>query len=159
MGISTDRAGRGPRSNINITPLVDVALVLLILFLVAMPILVHHMPLEVPPEAPPGSVSTTSPIVLVGQADGTVELDDGTGAARTVSRTDLARTIRPMLDAIQTERVVFVDFDRELEYQEVISIIDTVKGIGRDATGNEVRPVRIAVKASSRRPSADPTGE
>jgi biopolymer transport protein TolR len=153
MGISTDRAGRGPRSNINITPLVDVALVLLILFLVAMPILVHHMPVEVPPEAAPRTVSATTPIVLVGQADGTVELGDGRGAARTVSRVDLARTIRPMLDAIETERVVFVDFDRELEYQDVISIIDTVKGMGRDGTGNEVRPVKIAVKGKSNRPS------
>jgi biopolymer transport protein ExbD len=156
MGISTDRAGRGPRSNINITPLVDVALVLLILFLVAMPILVHHVPVEVPREANPSEVAATTPIVLVGQADGTVELDDGKSAPRTVSRTDLARTIRPMLDAVETERVVFVDFDRELEYQDVVSIIDTVKGMGRDATGNEVAPVRIAVKKRSTSSSAVP---
>lgn len=86
MGISTGKSGKGPRSDINITPLVNVVLVLLIIFLVAMPIRLLHIPVEVPRELTHIEVSSASPIVLVGKTDGTVELDDGTGAVRHVSR-------------------------------------------------------------------------
>ncbi len=150
MAISTSKSGKGPRSDINITPLVDVALVLLIIFLVVMPIRLLHIPIEVPPSVGPEVVSPASPIVLVGKADGTVELDDGTGAKRTVDRIDLARTIRPMVDAIQDQRVVFVDFDDDLAYADVISIMDTVKGMGRDTTGHETNPVAVALRTTTR---------
>ena len=151
MGISI-RSDKGPRSAINLTPLVDVVLVLLVIFLIAMPVLVRHIPIEVPRELPPGEVSSvTSPIVLVGNADGTVEVDDGTGLKRHVSRIDLARTIRPMVDALRTDRVVFVDFDDALRYEEVVSILDTVKGMGRDAAGHESSPIKIAVRTTGRR--------
>lgn len=150
MGISTGRSGKGPRSDINITPLVDVVLVLLIIFLVAMPIRLLHIPVEVPRQMEPPEVSAVSPIVLVGKLDGTVELGDGTGPTRNVSRVDLARTIRPMVDAIQTDRVVFVDFDDELAYADVISIMDTVKGMGRDTTGHDSNPIKVAIRTTGR---------
>ena len=150
MGISTGGSGKGPRSDINITPLVDVALVLLIIFLVVMPIRLLHIAVEVPRQLEPPQVLSTSSIVLVGKLDGTVELDDGAGATRTVNRVDLARTIRPMVDALDDDRVVFVDFDDELAYTDVISIMDTVKGMGRDATGHDTNPVRVALKTARR---------
>src|SRR5688572_26847413 len=127
MGISTGGGGHGPKSDINVTPLVDVVLVLLIIFLVAMPILVRHITLEVPRKLEADEISSTSTqIVLFGKGDGTVEIDDGTGK-RSVNRIDLAKTVRPMIDAIKTERVVFVDFEKNLKYGEVISIMDTIK--------------------------------
>jgi biopolymer transport protein TolR len=150
MGISTGGTGKGPRSDINITPLVDVALVLLIIFLVVMPIRLLHIPVEVPRQLEPPEVPSASSIVLVGKLDGTVELDDGVGATRTVNRVDLARTIRPMVDAIQTDRVVFVDFDDELAYADVISIMDTVKSMGRDPAGHEANPVKVALRTTGR---------
>src|SRR5262245_42985186 len=123
MGIAT-ASGKRPRSDIKITPLVDVALVLLVIFLVAMPIVVRHIPIDVPRELEPEQVSSLStPIVLLGRLDGTVEVDDGTGSTRSVSRIDLARTIRPMVDAMVTDRVVFVDFDDAVRYEEVVSIM------------------------------------
>jgi biopolymer transport protein TolR len=149
MGISTGGSERGPRSYINITPLVDVVLVLLIIFLVVMPIGMHHIPVEVPREAEPIEVAPAA-IVLFGSADGTVQLEDGTGARRSVSRSDLATTIRPMVEALEDERVVFVDFDNEVEYEDVVSIMDTVKGMGKDAAGHDVNPVKVAVKTAGR---------
>jgi biopolymer transport protein ExbD len=150
MGISTGNSRKGPRSDINITPLVDVALVLLIIFLVVVPIQSTHIPIEVPPEAGPNVVSPISPIVLFGKLDGTVELDDGTGTTRSVNRVDLARTIRPMMEALKTDRVVFVDFEADLAYADVISIMDTVKAMGKDATGQDVNPVRLALKTTGK---------
>ena len=146
MGISAGGNRNGVRSELNVTPLVDVVLVLLIIFMVSMPILLKHITVEVPRKLDANEVSaTSSQIVLLGKADGTVDIDDGTGA-RAVNRTDLAKSLRPMIDAIKTERVVFVDFEDELQYNEVVSIMDTVKGLGKDASGNEPNPVKVALK-------------
>ena len=151
MGISTGGGGKGPKSDINVTPLVDVVLVLLIIFLVAMPILLHQITIEVPRKLDVDEISSTSTqIVLFGKADGTVEIDDGTGK-RSVNRIDLAKTVRPMIDAIKTEKVVFVDFDDQMQYAEVVSIMDTIKGMGtRDSKGNDINPVKVALKTTGR---------
>lgn len=155
MGISTGGSNKGPKSSINVTPLVDVVLVLLIIFLVAMPILIRHITLEVPRKLEADEVSSTSTqIVLLGKADGTVEVDDGTGK-RSVTRIDLAKTIRPMIEAIKTERVVFVDFEKNIKYGDVISIMDTVKGMGKDAGGKETNPVKVALKTTGKEPGAE----
>lgn len=150
MGISPRASGRSLKSDINITPLVDIVLVLLIIFLVVMPTNMHHIPVEVPREASPIEVSSATPIILFGKADGTVELDDGTGTRRSVNRVDLARTMRPMVDSRRTERVVFVDFDGEVAYEEVVSIMDTIKGMGRDAAGQDLNPVKVALRTTAR---------
>jgi biopolymer transport protein TolR len=148
MGISTGGGGAGPKSDINVTPLVDVVLVLLIIFLVAMPILLHHITIEVPRKLEADEISSTSTqIVLLGKADGTVEIDDGTGK-RSVNRIDLAKSIRPMIEAVKTERVVFVEFEDNIMYADVVSIMDTVKGMGKDASGNETNPVKVALKTT-----------
>ncbi len=76
-----------------------------------------------------------------------MEVDDGTGK-RSVNRIDLAKTIRPMIEAIKTERVVFVEFEDQILYSEVVSIMDTVKGMGKDASGNDVNPVKVALKTT-----------
>jgi len=132
-------------------------LVLLIIFLVAMPILLHHITIEVPRKLEADEISSTSTqIVLVGKADGTVEVDDGTGK-RSVNRIDLAKTIRPMIEAIKTERVVFVEFDDNIMYSDVISIMDTVKGMGKDPSGNETNPIKVALKTT--RGTEPPVGE
>lgn len=151
MGISTGGGGKGPKSDINVTPLVDVVLVLLIIFLVAMPILLHQITIEVPRKADLDEISSASTqIVLLGKADGTVEIDDGTGK-RSVNRIDLAKTVRPMVDAIKTEKVVFVDFDDNMTYEDVVSIMDTVRSMGtRDAQGNDVNAVKVALKTTGR---------
>jgi biopolymer transport protein TolR len=150
MGISAGGGGKGPKSDINVTPLVDVVLVLLIIFLVAMPILIRHITLEVPRKLEADEISSTSTqIVLLGKADGTVEIDDGTGK-RSINRIDLAKTVRPMIDAIKTERVVFVDFEKNIKYADVISIMDTVKGMGKDAGGKETNPVKVALKTTGK---------
>lgn len=158
MIISTGRARTGQRSDINITPLVDVALVLLIIFLIVMPAGVLYVRVEVPNPAPPDVGPALQRIVVVGRADGTVELDDGTGPARSVGRTGLARTLRPIVDAMKEERVVFVDFDDQLRYDEVVSILDTIKGMGRDAAGHVENPIRLAVRTVDR-PGAARLGE
>lgn len=147
MGISTGGSGAGPKSDINVTPLVDICLVLLIIFLVAMPILLKHITIEIPRKLKDDEVQvvTGTLITLCGRADGSILIDES-GAKSTILRTELAKSLRPKIEAIKNERVVFVDFDEALKYDEVVSIMDTVKGLGKDASGNDTNPVKVALR-------------
>jgi biopolymer transport protein TolR len=146
MGISAGGDKSGRKSDINVTPLVDICLVLLIIFLVAMPILLKHITIEVPRKlAEDEVVIGGTSIAILGKADGSIEIDES-GAKSSVNRIDLAKTLRPKIDAIKNERVVFVDFEDAMNYEDVVSIMDTIKGLGKDASGNETNPVKVALK-------------
>jgi biopolymer transport protein TolR len=146
MGISAGSKG-GRKSDINVTPLVDICLVLLIIFLVAMPIMLKQITIEIPRKLAEDEVQvmTGTTITLCGRANGTVDIDES-GAKSSINRIELAKTLRPKIDAIKNERVVFVDFDEALKYDDVVSIMDTVKGMGKDASGNDTNPVKVALK-------------
>jgi biopolymer transport protein TolR len=125
MGLSVGNRERSVRSDINITPLVDVVLVLLIIFMVLVPIMMRQVVIEVPPALEPGAVSTQRPVKVLLKADLSVVVDDG-DREQTVRGADLARLLRPILDAKTAERVVFVDFEAPVAWRDVISVIDTV---------------------------------
>jgi biopolymer transport protein TolR len=136
----------GPKGDINVTPLVDVVLVLLIIFMVSMPIMLMHITVEIPRKLDPTEVAVSgNQITLIGNPDGSLEVDDGGGKVN-VTRPELAKTLRPMIDAIKSERVVFIDFDDSWLYSDVVSVMDTIKAMGKDAAGMEANPVKVALK-------------
>ena len=114
MGMSTGGHKGGVQSDINVTPLIDVLLVLLIIFLVVMPIMMKMETLQVPrkidneQEMPDPNASQLTVKAKVG---GDYEFDDGNGNPITVPSADLLRTIRPKLEAMSTgtEKVFFDD--------------------------------------------------
>ena len=132
MGISAGGDKHGPKNDINVTPLVDVVLVMLIIFLVAMPIQIRKISIEVPRELEDQvfSVSTALTVTLLGKADGSIVLNDGSGD-KSLNGTDLAETLRVLLNADKNkdrEKVIFVDFEDSVKYNDVISVMDTVRG-------------------------------
>jgi biopolymer transport protein TolR len=162
MGISAGGGGKGPKSDINVTPLVDVVLVLLIIFIVTMPVLLRHITIEVPRklDADEMVVSTSTQIVVVGKADGTIEIDDGSGKT-SVNRVELAKTLGPLLDRIKSEKVVFVDFEDAMPYGDVVSVMDTVKSFERRQTSASgeievTNPVKVALKIKEKDAAAPP---
>ena len=121
------------KSDINVTPLVDVVFTLLIAFLVTMPVLMRNISLEIPPELEEDEVPTDqvgNPVSICGRLDGTIIVAEGT-SERSINRQELAETVRPMLEAKQTERVVFVDFEDSLPYGDAVGMLDTLKGLKR----------------------------
>ena len=130
MGISAGGSKGGPKSDINVTPLVDIVLVLLIIFLLAMPIQIRKIAIEVPRElkADEISVTTATTIEILAKADGSIILNDGSGET-SFPRVQLAKQLNELFKKAENEKVVFVDFEDPVKYRDVVSVMDTVRGV------------------------------
>jgi biopolymer transport protein ExbD len=118
------------RSDINITPLVDVVLVLLIIFMVMTPVLLKKMDLQVPEKVDSDvQTSASDQVVLSIAADGTVAINK-----EPVPRESLAVKMTDVLHA-RREKVVFFDIDDRANYSEVVKIMDDTRGAGAKVLG------------------------
>jgi biopolymer transport protein TolR len=122
------RRGRGtmrPMSEINVTPMVDVMLVLLIIFMVAAPLLTVGVPLELPKtRAQALPTEQEEPLTINLDAEGRVY----------IQKTEIdAETLVPKLTAIQAERQsdkIFLRADRSLDYGVVMQIMGALSAGG-----------------------------
>lgn len=152
MGMSTGSNKGGVQSDINVTPLIDVLLVLLIIFLVVMPIMMKMETLEVPRklnneiEMPDPNASMLTVTV---KKDGSITFNDG-DKDQTIQAIDLAKTLRPKLEAMHqgSEKVVFVDFDPEVLWNNVVTTMDTIRSLAADVNHDEIK-VALKVKEDS----------
>lgn len=135
--MSSGRRG-GVQSEINVTPLIDVLLVLLIIFLVVMPIMLDTEVLDIPREANDQVEPTPSLTVRV-RPDLSFVLDDGTGQA-TVANADLATALAPRVAKLVGTKVVFVAVDPAVPWREAIDAMDRIRGVG---------DVRVALETSA----------
>ncbi|MES1243812.1 MAG: biopolymer transporter ExbD [Acidobacteriota bacterium] len=124
MNVSRAQAAAAVRSEINVTPLVDVCLVLLIIFMVVTPLLSHEVPVQLPETAKtPNLQESERQITVTIQADGAVWVD-----AVPVPREHL----QAKLAGLRTDetRPVVVEADRSLRYGEVRSVLEIVQTAG-----------------------------
>ncbi|HET7434449.1 MAG TPA: biopolymer transporter ExbD [Thermoanaerobaculia bacterium] len=126
---------KGVRSEINITPLVDVVLVLLIIFMVATPILQMGLDVEVPPKvevtgAPPPSEQNQ--LVITVKANG-VYLNSEQMPTLQALRDAVARqmTSRPN----PAERVVFVNAEDNVSFDRAVQAMDAAHEGGAQKVG------------------------
>jgi len=128
MGIDVG-ARRGVRSAINITPLVDVVLVLLIIFMVVVPTTLRQIPVEVPREAARDEVLTEQPITVEVQPDLTVVIEDR-GTRTELAAVNLAPALRARLDRPGAASTVFIDVADAVAWREAVGVMDTIRGLG-----------------------------
>ncbi len=124
MNVPRSQAASAVRSEINVTPLVDVCLVLLIIFMVVTPLLGHEVPVQLPETLKtPNLKESERQITVTIQADGAVWVD-----AVPVPREHL----QAKLADLNTDegRPVVVEADRSLRYGEVRSVLEIVQGAG-----------------------------
>jgi|APLak6261666879_1056058.scaffolds.fasta_scaffold01362_3 biopolymer transport protein ExbD len=130
MGVELE-SGSGPkrvRPQMNITPLVDVVLVLLIIFMVVTPLLTKQVWLNVPPkveeEQPPPPPGSVPPLVLTVDLQGVTRVN-----GEVIPREELAGRLVRMVNA-RADKVVFFDADSALEYGRALEVMDVVRGGG-----------------------------
>lgn len=132
----TETAPAAAISEINVTPLIDVMLCLLIIFMIAMPTLSQSVPLDLPQPGPDElKASPESPMQVRVLVDGRLLLDQKAISAELLSA-ELAYQARRNPD-----RVVAIDADQETHYQLVVSVLADVRDQGitkiamKNATG------------------------
>lgn len=119
------RALRGSaiQSEINVTPLVDVCLVLLIIFMVALPVMVNGIDVKLPETSVKNPVgSRVFPVTV--KADGTVYLD-----TLVVRREEVLSSLQ-RLHATASARPIAVRADKRVEYGEVAKVLSACREAG-----------------------------
>jgi biopolymer transport protein ExbD len=153
MGMSTGGNKGGVQSEINVTPLIDVLLVLLIIFLVVMPIMMKMETLEVPRklddqnEMPDPNASM---LTIKVKADLSVIFNDG-DKDMPIQAADMESNLRPKLEAMHsgTEKVVFVEFEDPVPWNLVVTTMDTIRHMAADVNHDEIK---VALKVKEDQP-------
>ncbi|HUB34225.1 MAG TPA: biopolymer transporter ExbD [Bryobacteraceae bacterium] len=131
MGMAVGSQG-GPKSDINMTPMIDVLLVLIIIFMVITPLTPKGLEALVPQPPPPNSkpnLSDERTVVIVIDKDHKFSINQDATTEEQLG---------PRLEEIfktRAERVVFVKGDPSLDFRWVAEAIDIAHGAGIDKVG------------------------
>ena len=132
-----EEQGGGAISNINVTPLVDVMLVLLVIFMVTAPILQQGVNINLPKVRAAALTGEEQQLVVAVNRNGQVYLND--------TPTSIAE-LGPKLQAIlklRPDRQVYLRADQNVRYGEVMQVIATVKGAGVERLGMVTEPPSV----------------
>ena len=123
--------GGGIKSDINVTPLVDVVLVLLIIFMVLTPVVQMGYQVRVPPKAPPGTPLDvmTDQIVIRYTAANRVLINKDE-----MSPEAFPQRLKDILKG-NTSKMVFFAGDPEVDYEKTMQFLDMARGAGAHNIG------------------------
>jgi biopolymer transport protein TolR len=126
MEVSSGSGGRRPLAQINVTPLVDVMLVLLIIFMVTAPMMEKGLDVNLPQVAKAADLAAQKePLVVTVQRGGGLALGD----ERVSGLEALGATLQQMLRATP-EREVFLKADKDVPYGRVMEVMAAVRSAG-----------------------------
>jgi biopolymer transport protein ExbD len=151
---------KGPRSDINITPLVDVVLVLLIIFMVLTPLMEKEIGVRVPEEMPPEMLDQPPPpdltqvVFKVDEAGNfhinTETLTDANVQDRLKAYYKLAKS----KEATQGPPVIFFDADDKAKYGRAMKALDVIRD---SSSGWTIGMMTESIKSEAAAPEASPT--
>ena len=118
------RRHQAPMSEINVTPMVDVMLVLLIVFMVAAPLLTVGVPVNLPKSAAKPLTGDSEPLAITVKADGKVFLQD-----TAIEASNLVVKLRAITGTGYEERI-YVRGDKDVAYGDVADIVARINAAG-----------------------------
>lgn len=113
-------------SEINITPLVDVMLVLLIVFIVTAPLLTHNVKVNLPKAAPTQATEQNKAVVVSVKPDGSIYLDKNQ-----VSATDFEAAVQRLKQSRPNLALTF-NADTKVPYGTVAQLLASIQRVGVD---------------------------
>jgi biopolymer transport protein ExbD len=127
MGMSLGGAqdAKRPPPTMNVTPLVDVTLVVLIIFMIVTPLMNKTFWLNLPPqddkEEPPPPPQQNEPLVMTVDKDGVIRVN------KTKLHRDEIKTRLPRMLAAHRQKVLYFDASDEVEYSKAMEILDLAR--------------------------------
>ena len=129
MGVSRRGHGkrRAPMAEINVTPLVDVMLVLLIIFMVTAPLLVAGVPIDLPESRAGALDQEAEPVQVAIDGQGTITVDE-----TPVSDAELPRVLAGIAAQPQPAegRRIYLRADKALDYGKVMGVMGELNRAG-----------------------------
>ena len=136
MGMSAGGGGGGLQSEINVTPMVDIMLVLLIIFMVVTPFLQQGITVALPknmnnPDVDPNIIKESSIVISIPN-DGEYYL-----AKKRLQREQLSDEVDKLLEKIKNEqdKIVYIKSGVGVSYGDVVNVINEVRKLGVDKIG------------------------
>jgi biopolymer transport protein TolR len=136
------RRGRAPVADINVTPLVDVMLVLLVIFMVTAPLLTAGVPLDLPDSRANALPQDAEPVSVSIEKTGVVSLGD-----RVVADADLPAALAALPKGSEGPPQVTLRADRALDYGRVMAVMGELNRAGFH---------RIALVTNAKAAAAEP---
>ena len=144
MSMQVGGSGEGPKSDINVTPLVDVMLVLLIIMMIVAPLLQQGVAVTLPVATNTSEKPETQEQTVVAiTADKRFFVN-----AVQVQQGDLARRIETLLEE-KKEKIVIIKADEDVEYGAVMEAMDTLRAAGIEDMGLITETRRAAATAGA----------
>ena len=130
MAMSSGGGGKDRRPEINVTPMIDVLLVLIIIFMVIVPPSSHGLDARIPqpPDQTPQQQwqAPNDEVVITVKGDRTVRLNE-----EVVAVAVLGDRLKSLFGG-PANRIIFVRADKNLEFRDVAEVIDIARGAGLD---------------------------
>ncbi len=152
MGISNGTHDKkGLLSEINVTPLVDVFLTLLIIFMITAPLLQQGMSVNLPKAAAPALKRAKTDVILSVQRDGSVYLGDD----KAIIPMDEIEGRLAAIYANRETKDLFIKADTDIKYGTVVTLMSKAKKAGIDRIGMITQPESDGEEPQQNKSDAD----
>ncbi|MFH0782459.1 MAG: protein TolR [Pseudomonadota bacterium] len=134
MGPSNGNGRKKIMADINVTPLVDVMLVLLIIFMVTAPMMTQGLNVDLPETTAKALRQEEKPIVVSIQKDGAISINNVT-QAKALMVQELKKSY-----AANKDQPIFLNADKNVPYGQVVTVMADIQSVGFNKIGMITKP-------------------
>lgn len=134
MGPSNSNGRKKLVADINVTPLVDVMLVLLIIFMITAPMMTQGLNVDLPEMTSKALRQEEKPVVVSIDKAGEISINNVA-----LARALMVQELKKSYEA-NKEQTIYLKADKNVPYGNVVSVMDDIKSVGFDKIGVMTKP-------------------